>query len=159
MSESFSANGWVCAPPIDALAFPAFNLLCPRFLAIVVGLILECLFMAVGLSPPYNCITDESLALCRAVSIVVGACSRAGCHTFLIIPDSAVEWLTFRHTEFPPCLSVSATLDACMFGSPYCLKWRISSSYSLDRHCNKSSCPAVHPHRGPDGGTCVFGPK
>ena len=91
LSNAFSYEELVCVYPIDAASIHSFNILDPCLLSIVIGLILECRCMVVGITPPFHCVLQEDPFLYSSLAIVK-ACSRAGCHVFLTMPRSAREW-------------------------------------------------------------------
>ena len=52
LSVAFEAEGWHVAPAVDVMIEPAFDLLNPLFMAVVLGLVLEGWFVLVHLGPP-----------------------------------------------------------------------------------------------------------
>ena len=59
---AFAGLGWQCAPPIDVMNDPEYDLLSPFFLTIVFGLIAEARFAVIHLGPPCS---SFSMALNR----------------------------------------------------------------------------------------------
>lgn len=108
-----------------------------KCLVIVIGLILECRFMIVSMCPPFMRNLGDSSAVCKTLSIIISACTRARCHYLVAMTQDAHEWLTRWKCEFPICTPFNASLDACMFGSPFCIEWRIASAeqYVSSREC------------------------
>ena len=144
-SKAFAGEGWTCAPPIDAAACASFNLLDPRFRAIVIGLILECRCMVVCLTPPYGCSDDAALPVLTASVAVIDACIRAGCYVFVAAPAWASEWAMEPLKAARAKLPFEVLLDAYNFGAPIRNWWQFVSSWSqITSKGSSSACGPCH---------------
>ena len=65
LTSAFAAAGWVCAPPVDIMDVPEFDMLNAMFVGIVIGLVLEGRFALIHLGPPCS---SFSMACNRAWS-------------------------------------------------------------------------------------------
>ena len=130
-SKAFSEADWICGPPVDFRITPDYDLLNPRFVAVVIGLILEGRFAIIHLAPPYFCAGSSFKSFATVCEHIITACMRVGCNVHLVMPAVAAEW---NNSTIASCVSSSlhgqAFVDTCMCGSPWSVKVRISGSYS-----------------------------
>ena len=81
LSVAFERAGWIVAPSVDILLCPAFDLLNPLFIAVILGLVLEGIFVLTHLGPPRapfcssgvsmgNALADTTIRIARAQSAI-----------------------------------------------------------------------------------------
>ena len=81
LSVAFDRAGWIVAPSVDILLCPAFDLLNPLFIAVILGLVLEGIFVLTHLGPPRapfcssgvsmgNALAETTIRIARAQSAI-----------------------------------------------------------------------------------------
>jgi hypothetical protein len=149
LTKSFSGNLWVCGPPVDFKICDDFDLLNPHFVAIVIGLILECRITLISLAPPYNCAPNTCSGIITVCDLIVTACSRAECHVHLVMPEDAPEWNIATCASFVSNrLLFGGLSDTCVFGAPGRLRYRVAGSF-VGLNEFYSICQGGHKHLSP----------
>jgi len=146
LTKPFSGNLWVCGPPVDFKICDDFDLLNPHFVAIVIGLILECRITLISLAPPYNCSSNACSGILAVCDLIVTASFRADCHVHLIMPELVPEWKSPICASFVSNrLAFGGLLDTCVFGTPWNVRYRIASSFVGLKEFD-FSCQGDHSH-------------